>query len=106
MTNEEAVKMIQENHVNGGKSERLASMYAMDDIIHDDIHAWLEKPVHEHIGQFVSIGAEVLKEYLGENIADPVKQRTFAEGAIGIAESMYEYAKIYHELSQKSTSER
>tara|TARA_R100001463_G_scaffold134647_1_gene197042 strand:+ start:1017 stop:1337 length:321 start_codon:yes stop_codon:yes gene_type:complete len=106
MTNEAAIKMIRDKHRTENKAEKLAAMYAMDDIIYDDIEVWLSKPIHRHIDQFVSIGLEVLEDYMCEPFTDEDKQRTFAEGAIGIAESMYHYALIHHELQEESMSER
>lgn len=106
MTNETAIKLIRAKHRTEDKAEKLAAMYAMDDIIFDDIEVWLKKPIYEHIDQFVSIGLEVLEDYMCEPFNDEDKQRTFAQGAIGIAESMYHYAKIHHELNEESMSER
>ena len=55
MTNETAIKLIRAKHRTEDKAEKLAAMYAMDDIIFDDIEVWLKKPIYEHIDQFVSI---------------------------------------------------
>lgn len=106
MTNEKAIKMIQESNVEPDKAEKLAVMYAMDDIIFDDIDVWLNKPIHTHIEQFILIGRDVLEDYMCEPLTSEEKQRTFAEGTLGIAKSMYHYAKIYHELKEESLSER
>jgi len=106
MTNERAIQMIRESNREADKAEKLAAMYAMDDVIFDDIDVWLSKPIHTHIEQFIMIGRDVLEDYMCEPLTSEEKQRTFAEGALGIAESMYHYAKIYHELKEESSSER
>ncbi len=106
MTNEAAIKMIRDKHRTDNKAEKLAAMYAMDDIIFDDIEVWLKTPTYKHIEQFVSIGLEVLEDYMCEPHTDEDKQRKFAEGTLGIAESMYHYAQIHHELQEESMSER
>ena len=114
MTNEKAIELIKESSNEGDKSEKLACMYAMEDIIMDDINSWLEKPIHNHIEQFIDIGKEVLSEYIDDGrlfytdrkLTSEDKQRTFVDGAIGLAESMYHYARIYHELKEESLSER
>jgi len=106
MTNEKAIEFIKNSSNEGSKSEKLACMYAMEDIILDDINSWLEKPIYSHIEQFIDIGKEVLNEYIDDGLASDDKQRTFVDGAIGLAESMYHYARIYHELKEESLSER
>ncbi len=55
MTNEAAIKIIRDKHRTENKAEKLAAMYAMDDIIFDDIEVWLKTPTYKHIEQFVSI---------------------------------------------------
>jgi len=106
MTNEKAISMIRKLTKDESKAEELASMYAMDDIIFDDIDVWLDKPIYQHIEQFILIGRDVLEDYMCEPLTSEDQQRTFAEGTLGIAESMYHYAKIYHELKEESLSER
>jgi len=106
MTNEKAIELIKNSSNEGDKAEKLACMYAMEDIILDDINSWLEKPIHNHIEQFIDIGKEVLSEYVDDGLTSDDKQRTFVDGAIGLAESMYHYARIYHELKEESLSER
>jgi hypothetical protein len=102
MTNERAIKLIQASKTDHSKAEELASTYAMDDIIFDDINVWLKKPIHSHIEQFVLIGRDVLEDYMCEPLTSEDQQRIFAEGVLGIAESMYHYAKIYTQLKEDS----
>lgn len=102
MTNERAIKLIQASKTDNSKAEKLASVYAMDDIIFDDINVWLKKPIHAHIEQFVIIGRDVLEDYMCEPLNSEHQQRVFAEGVLGIAESMYHYARFYNQLKNDS----
>ena len=106
MTNQEAIKLIKGKSVTSSKAQKLAAMWAMEDIVMHDVKTWVDTPIHETLYQFVSIGRNVMDDYIEKGFHDKQQHRTFAEGAIGIAESMCHYAEIHHELSEKHTSER
>ena len=54
MTNEQAIQIILENK-DPSNAERLAAMYAYDDILEMDIDVWLSKEVSEYLPQFPDI---------------------------------------------------
>lgn len=98
MSHEEAIKLIMPHFKSEDKAESLAANYAMDDIIFDGIDKWLSTPTYRLIEQFVSIGLEVLEDYMCEPFTDELKQRKFAEGAISISEAMYHYALLHSKV--------
>ena len=106
MTNQEAINLIRGKSVTSSKAQKLAAMWAMEDIVMHDVKEWVDTPIHEALYQFVSIGRNVMDDYIEKGFDDEQQHRTFAEGAIGIAESMCHYAEIHHDLSEKYTSER
>ena len=104
MTNEAAIKMIRDKHRTENKAEKLAAMYAMDDIIFYDIEIWLNTPTYKLIEQFVCNGLELLEDYMCEIFTDEDKQRAFAEDAMNIAEAMYHYTFLHCKLRETSES--
>lgn len=109
MTNEKAIKLIQKNHDSSDKAERVAAMFAMDDIIEQDIEEWMSDHVSENLEQFIEIGRDVASDYITDSITDklyPFEAETLMEGIIGVAESMYHYSRFHKILTEESMSER
>jgi Fe-S cluster assembly scaffold protein SufB len=93
MTNEQAIKIIKKFDKLNNRAEQLASTYAMDDIIENDIEVWLHHEVSEHIEQFPDIARDLAKDLIEEGVS---KDR-LAQGLCDVSESMVAYVR-YHEL--------
>jgi hypothetical protein len=90
MTNEKAIELIREKCEEDNQPERLAAMYAMDDIIDADIDTWLNTDVSQYLAQFPDVAREL------------------ADGLCNVSQSMYYYAKFYEILNSydEALSER
>jgi uncharacterized protein YutE (UPF0331/DUF86 family) len=93
MTNEKAIQLIQEKSKHGERTERLAAMYAMDDIIQNDIDIWLSSDVSEHLMQFPDIARDLASDLIEEGVS----KDKLAEGLCDVSESIFYYVKL-HEL--------
>ena len=93
MTNEKAIQLIQEKSKHGERTERLAAMYAMDDIIQNDIDIWLSSDVSEHLMQFPDIASDLASDLIEEGVS----KDKLAEGLCDVSESIFYYVK-FHEL--------
>jgi hypothetical protein len=93
MTNEKAIQLIQEKSKRGERTEQLAAMYAMDDILSDDIDMWLSNDVSEYLMQF----PDVARDLAGDLIEEGVSQEKLVEGLCDVSESMFYYVK-FHEI--------
>ena len=93
MTNEQAIKIIKKFDKLNNRAEQLASTYAMDDIIENDIEVWLHHEVSEHIEQFPDIARDLAKDLIEEGVS---KDR-LAQGLCDVSESIFYYVKL-HEL--------
>ena len=93
MTNEKAIQLIQEKSKHGERTEQLAAMYAMDDILQNDIDIWLSSDVSEHLMQFPDIARDLASDLIEEGVS---KDR-LAEGLCDVSESIFYYVK-FHEL--------
>lgn len=93
MTNEKAIQLIQEKSKHGERTERLAAMYAMDDILQDDIDIWLSSDVSEHLMQFPDIARDLASDLIEEGVS----KDKLAEGLCDVSESIFYYVK-FHEL--------
>ena len=93
MTNEKAIQLIQEKSKRGERTEQLAAMYAMDDILQNDIDIWLSSDVSEHLMQFPDIARDLASDLIEEGVS---KDR-LAEGLCDVSESIFYYVK-FHEL--------
>ena len=68
MTNEKAIQVIKEKAKGGEQPERLAAMYAMDDIVTDDIDTWLNTDVSEYLMQFPDIARDLANDLIEEGV--------------------------------------
>jgi len=93
MTNEKAIQLIQEKSKHGERTERLAAMYAMDDILQNDIDIWLSSDVSEHLMQFPDIARDLASDLIEEGVS----KDKLAEGLCDVSESIFYYVKL-HEL--------
>lgn len=100
MTNEQAIQIVLENK-DPSKAERLAAMYACDDIIEADIDVWLSKDVSEHLPQFPDIAESLVKDLLKE---DSISVERVAHSLTEVSRSMYHYVKFYEILSSYDIS--
>ena len=104
MTNEKAIQLIQEKSKRGERTEQLAAMYAMDDILSEDIDTWLKNDVSEYLMQF----PDVARDLAGDLIQEGVSQEKLVEGLCDVSESMFYYVKFHEVLTSydEALSER
>ena len=104
MTNEKAIQLIQEKSKRGERTEQLAAMYAMDDILSEDIDIWLKNDVSEYLMQF----PDVARDLAGDLIQEGVSQEKLVEGLCDVSESMFYYVKFHEVLTSydEALSER
>jgi len=104
MTNEKAIQLIQEKSKRGERTEQLAAMYAMDDILSEDIDTWLKNDVSEYLMQF----PDVARDLAGDLIQEGVTQEKLVEGLCDVSESMFYYVKFHEVLTSydEALSER
>ena len=104
MTNENAIQLIQEKAQEANEPERLAAMYAMDDIIDADIDTWLNTDISQYLAQFPDVARELADDVMKEGIS----MEKLADGLCNVSQSMYYYAKFYEILSSydEALSER
>lgn len=95
MTNEKAIQLIKEKSRGGEQPERLAAMYAMDDIVTDDIDTWLSNDVSEYLMQFPDIARDLANDLIEEGVT----KSKLSEGLCDVSESMYHYVKFYEILT-------
>jgi hypothetical protein len=93
MTNEQAIQVIKIKSAKGERAEKLAALYAMDDIVNDDIDTWINADVSSYLTQFPDIARDVSSDLIKEGVS---KER-LAEGLCDVSESVYYYVK-FHEL--------
>lgn len=93
MTNEQAIQVIQIKSAKGERAEKLAALYAMDDIVNDDIDTWINADVSGYLTQFPDIARDLSSDLIKEGVS---KER-LAEGLCDVSESVYYYVK-FHEL--------
>ena len=104
MTNEKAIELIKEKSKRGERTEQLAAMYAMDDILSGDIDTWLKNDVSEYLMQF----PDVARDLAGDLIQEGVSQEKLVEGLCDVSESMFYYVKFHEVLTSydEALSER
>lgn len=95
MTNEKAIQLIKQKSKQGSRTEQLAAMYAMDDIITDDIDVWLGADVSEYLMQFPDIARDLSNDLIKEGVT----QDKLVEGLCDVSESMYFYVKFHEVLT-------
>tara|TARA_X000001382_G_C3160001_1_gene175897 strand:- start:926 stop:1240 length:315 start_codon:yes stop_codon:yes gene_type:complete len=95
MTNEKAIQVIKEKAKDGEQPEQLAAMYAMDDIVTDDIDTWLNNDVSEYLMQFPDIARDLANDLIEEGVT----KAKLADGLCDVSESMYHYVKLYEILT-------
>jgi hypothetical protein len=100
MTNEKAIQLIQEKSKRGERTEQLAAMYAMDDILSNDIDMWLSNDVSEYLMQF----PDVARDLAGDLIEEGVSQEKLVEGLCDVSESMFYYVKFHEILTSYETA--
>ena len=93
MTNEKAIELIREKSKNGERTEQLAAMYAMDDIIESDVDEWLNNDVSEYLMQFPDTARLLAKDLIKEEVS----QEKLVEGLCDVSESMFYYVR-FHEI--------
>jgi len=69
MTNENAIQLIQQKAQDANEPERLAAMYAMDDILDADVDVWLETDVSQYLAQFPDVARELADDVIKEGIS-------------------------------------
>ncbi len=104
MTNEKAIQVIKEKAKGGEQSEQLAAMYAMDDIVTDDIDTWLGRDVSEYLMQFPDTERSLADDLIDEG----AQASELSDGLCGVAESMFHYVKFHEVLTsyEMALSER
>jgi hypothetical protein len=95
MTNEQAIQIVLENK-DPSNAERLAAMYACDDILEADIDVWLSKDVSEYLPQFPDIADSLVEDLLKE---DSISVERVANSLTEVSRSMYHYVRFYETLS-------
>lgn len=95
MTNEQAIQIVLENK-DPSNAERLAAMYACDDILEMDIDVWLSKDVSEYLPQFPDIAESLVEDLLKE---DSISVERVANSLTEVSRSMYHYVKFHEILS-------
>jgi len=95
MTNEQAIQIVLENK-DPSKAERLAAMYACDDIIAADIDVWLNTNVSEYLPQFPDIAESLVKDLMKDT---SISKEKMANSLTEVSRSMYHYVKFYEILS-------
>ena len=95
MTNKQAIQIVLENK-DPSNAERLAAMYACDDILEMDIDVWLSKDVSEYLPQFPDIAESLVEDLLKE---DGISVERVANSLTEVSRSMYYYVKFYEILS-------
>jgi hypothetical protein len=100
MTNEKAIQVIKEKAKDGEQPERLAAMYAMDDIVTDDIDTWLNNDVSEYLMQFPDVARELADDVIKEGVS----MEKLADGLCNVSASMYYYVKLYEILTSYNDS--
>ena len=87
--------MIKEKSKGGEKTEQLAAMYAMDDIVSDDIDTWLNTDVSEYLMQFPDIARDLANDLIEEGVT----KSKLADGLCDVSEAAYYYVKFYEILT-------
>ena len=95
MTNEKAIQVIKEKSKGGAQSEQLAAMYAMDDIVTDDIDTWLNNDVSQYLMQFPDIARDLANDLIEEGVT----KSKLANGLCDVSEAAYHYVKFYEILT-------
>ena len=106
MKNIDATWFVMMNYKSRVPSTRLAAQFAVQDIIEFDVDSWLDIPIHEHLGQFVSLGRKVAEDNFEESMKIKKHQRKFMDANLRVSETMIKYAEIHYKLKEKSMSER
>jgi len=104
MNNEQAIRIILENKERHTDAEKLAAMYACDDILDDDIDTWLNTDVSKYLMQF----PDTARSLADDLIEDGAKASDLSDGLCGVAESMFYYVKFHEVLTSynEALSER
>ena len=95
MTNEKAIQVIKEKAKDADMPERLAAMYAMDDIVEDDINTWLNNDVSKYLMHFPDIARDLANELIEEGVT----KAKLADGLCNVSESMHHYVRFYEILT-------
>ena len=95
MTNEKAIQVIKEKTKDADMPERLAAMYAMDDIVEDDINTWLNNDVSKYLMHFPDIARDLANELIEEGVT----KAKLADGLCNVSESMHHYVRFYEILT-------
>ena len=95
MTNEKAIQVIKEKAKGGEQPEQLAAMYAMDDIVTDDINTWLNNDVSQYLMQFPDIARDLANDLIEEGVT----KSKLANGLCDVSEAAYHYVKFYEILT-------
>ena len=95
MTNEKAIQVIKEKSKGGEKTEQLAAMYAMDDIVSNEIDTWLNTDVSEYLMQFPDIARDLANDLIEEGVT----KSKLADGLCDVSEAAYYYVKFYEILT-------
>ena len=95
MTNEKAIQVIKEKSHDADQPERLASLYAMDDIVEDGIDTWLNTDVSEYLMHFPDIARDLANELIEEGVT----KAKLADGLCSVSKSMHHYVKFYEILT-------
>jgi len=94
MTNERAVKWIAKNVQPRGKPQLLASQYAMEDIVEQDVDMWMMEHPSQHLEQFV----ELSEELISEQRQNGVSCEKLLSASMNVTKAMLEYSKIHHKI--------
>ena len=95
MINTGLIGLIREKSKDADHSKELAALYAMDDIVEDDIDTWLNTDVSEYLMQFPDIARDLANELIEEGVT----KAKLADGLCRVSESMHHYVKFYEILT-------
>lgn len=98
MTNEQAIKVIKIKSAMGERAEKLAALYAMDDIVHEDIDTWINTNVSNYLMQF----PEIARDLSNDLIKEGVTKEELAKGLCDVSESVFHYVKLHELLNSYS----
>jgi len=94
MTNEKAVKWIAKNVQTRGKAQLLASQYAMEDIVEQDVDMWMMEHPSQHLEQFVELSEELISEQRKKGMSC----EKLLDASMNVTKAMLEYSKIHHKI--------
>lgn len=109
MTNEEAIKFIQDEYDFDSKAVALARMFAMEDVIEFDVEEWVRMPISSGLSEFVEHCRHAneisIPQYVERKTYTPLDMegalRDLAEKMEVVMLAMQVYSDIQEKLKEK-----